>query len=125
MRNSYISGLAAVAVGLSIVGASAAPMDFMSSAVTRADDTAASMQPPPGFHLNKGFAAFRPEAGGASTASGLVSNPEHYSISRADTPNNLLSPPDSLKNQLLNDQLLAPDRLSTGETNDLLRPPPK
>jgi len=122
MRTSYILGLAAIAVGFSIVGASAAPMDFILSApATRAADTAAALQPPPGFQLNqKGFAGLIPAG-----APGAASNPEHSNISRTDTVNNLLSPPDSLKNQLSNDQLLSPDKLRGDATKDLLSPPTK
>jgi hypothetical protein len=122
MRTGYIPGLAAIAMGVSIIGASAAPMDFILSApATRTASTAAALQPPPGFQLNeKGFAGLR-----SAGAPGAASNPEHSNISRSDTVNNLLSPPDSLKNQLSNDQMLSPDKLKSDATSNLLSHPPK
>jgi hypothetical protein len=126
MRASYIPGLAAIAVGINLVGASAAPMDLnLSANATHASGATASLQPPPGFQLNqKGLAAIRP-AGGQLNVSAISSDLGQYSVGRTDTANNLFNPPDSLQGQLSNDQMLSPDKLRTGATNDLLRPPPK
>jgi hypothetical protein len=126
MRTGYIPGLAAIAVGVGIVGVSAAPMDLTLSAdATHASSTAASLQPPPGFQLNqKGFSAIGP-TGGQLSVSALASNLGHYSAVRTDTANNLFNSPDSLQNQLSNDRMPSPDKFRTGATNDLLRPPPK
>jgi hypothetical protein len=127
MRTSYIPGLAAIAVGVSIVGASAAPMDMaLSAGATHAGDTAASLlQPPAGSGLNqKGLAAIQ-STGGQLSVSAIVANPAAFNIGKAEAVNAFFSPQDSLENRLSNTLLLSPDKVRADTTNDLLHPPSK
>jgi hypothetical protein len=121
MRSNFLLSLTAIAFGFGIAGVSAAPIDSLRAGTTQGNSAAGFVRPPLGVELNrKGLSAIKP-AGGQSNASNLSSDDVRSSIAKMGT-DNMVRPPDSAENRLVNNLLSGSSKAAT---SDMVRPPSK